>query len=284
MKVSNDIYNKVWKASLPLSVFLFAFLFGACDHIAEDEQLIKVEKVIPPTPEDDPEKPTAATRNILIEDFTGQKCVNCPDGTKIIDQLQEAYPDRIIAVGIYSGPFGKTPTGGLLPLSTQMGCDYYDHWKIPSQPYGMVSRGEPISHTQWMTAVNNEIGFISEIKMDIEAVLKAKNINITVKEKSLGGGFDGKVQVWVLEDGIVGVQYMPDGSINKEYIHNHVFRTAVNGMWGEDVAIGQEESKSQSYAQAVDDAWNTENLSIVAFIYNSDGVEQAAKVKVKNEE
>ena len=35
----------------------------ACSHIDEDERLIYV-------------KPVAASRNVLIEDFTGQRCVN----------------------------------------------------------------------------------------------------------------------------------------------------------------------------------------------------------------
>ncbi len=273
MKVSNYIYNKVLAASLPIAILLLPSIFAACDHIADDEQLIEVRQ---------PDiKPTSTARNILIEDFTGQKCVNCPDGTKIIESLQNVYPDRIIAVGIYSGPFGKTPTGGLLPLSTKMGCDYYDYWKIPSQPYGMVNRGGPISHTKWMNAVNTELGYLSEIKMDLEATLQESIISITVKETSLGGAFNGNLQVWLLEDSIVGTQYMPDGSINKAYIHNHVFRTAVNGMWGDKFTLAKEESKTQMLTQSVDAAWKKTNLSIVAFIFNDDGVEQAVKTKVK---
>jgi hypothetical protein len=35
--------------------------------------------------------------------------------------------------------------------------------------------------------------------------------------------------------------------------------------------------------QTADPAWNSANLSVVAFVYNDNGVEQAAKVPVKVE-
>ena len=85
----------------------------------------------------------------------------------------------------------------------------------------------------------------------------------------------------VLEDGITAMQLMPDGSANREYVHNHVLRTAVNGAWGESFTINEGETKQQTLSQAVDSKWNTANLSIVAFVYNDDGVEQAVKTKVR---
>jgi hypothetical protein len=39
----------------------------------------------------------------------------------------------------------------------------------------------------------------------------------------------------------------------------------------------------QTLTQAVDASWNTANLSIVAFVYNDNGVEQAVKTKVISE-
>ena len=76
-------------------------LFFACSHIADDEQLIYVAPNIPDDP--NPNSPTSTLRTVLLEDFTGQKCVNCPKGTKVIEQLQEAYGDYFIAVGIHGG-------------------------------------------------------------------------------------------------------------------------------------------------------------------------------------
>ncbi len=62
-------------------------------------------------------------RAVLIEDFTGQKCVNCPNGTTLINDIVETYgEDNVIAVGIHSGPLSKDGEDG---LATETGNDYY---------------------------------------------------------------------------------------------------------------------------------------------------------------
>lgn len=267
-------------------LFLFALLpmFIACDHINEDEQLIEVETAIPGPEAAPDEKPTATARTVLLEDFTGQRCVNCPKGTKIIEQLQETYEDRFIAVGIYWEP--KPITNG---LANELGNEYYNHWELNYQPVGLINRGGAVNYTDWAKEVREGLGFLSEIKMELEATLKGDNIEIIVKEESYAN-YSGKLQVWVIEDGIIATQLMPDapdenpewtGGAKADYVHNHVLRAAVNGPWGEDFSIAMDEQKTQTMTQAVDAKWNTDNLSVVAFVYNDDGVEQAVKSKVE---
>ena len=124
-------------------------LFFACDHIDEADRLIEVS--IDNTGEN------AIYKNILIEDFTGQRCVNCPKGSQAIEQLQESdFGSRIVAVGIHSGPFGKNASGTkLLSLATQTGCDYFDYWKVEAQPGALINRQKPVLYNvlDWTTEV-----------------------------------------------------------------------------------------------------------------------------------
>ncbi len=266
------------KGIIPFYLVALLPFFIACSHIDEDEQLIEVNNVIP-TPE--PEVyPTATGRNVLLEDFTGQRCPNCPKGTAIIEQLQEAYGERVIAVAIHGGPLGFKGSATVKGLATDFGDEYYDHWKLEYQPVGLIDRGGATNYTDWLKAVKDELGYVSEIKMELEATLKGDQIEINVKEEAYTN-FSGKLQVWVLEDGIVALQTMPEGNNNREYVHNHVLRTPVNGTWGEDFSISQKEKKEQTLTQAVSADWNPANLSIVAFVYNDYGVEQAIKTRVK---
>ena len=57
---------------------LVAFGLIACDNIAEEDRLI-----YEPLPE--------VNRSVLIEDFTGQRCVNCPTAADEIQKLQKEY-------------------------------------------------------------------------------------------------------------------------------------------------------------------------------------------------
>lgn len=247
----------------------------ACDHIDDNDRLIYVE-------------PETVKRCVLLEDFTGQKCVNCPRGTKVIEQLQEAYCEGIIAVGIHSGPLGFKGNATTLGLATDLGDEYYNHWQLEYQPVGLINRHGAVNYTDWMTKVREEMTKTSTIDMSLEASLSGNQITINVTETSLGDTYDGKLQIWVLEDSITATQTRHDPidddnvTINdKNYVHNHVLRCAVNGAWGESVTFDANESKTQTYQQAVDAAWNAAHLSIVAFVYNDNGVEQAIRKVVR---
>ena len=90
----------------------------------------------------------------------------------------------------------------------------------------------------------------------------------------------GKLQLWVVEDGIVASQ-IDHGSLKKNYVQNHVFRAAVNGTWGEDVTLMPQINQTTTASIAIKDNWNAANLHIVAFVYNDkDGVLQAQKAEV----
>jgi hypothetical protein len=144
-----------------------------------------------------------------------------------------------------------------------------------------------------MTKVREEMTKTSTIDMSLEASLNGNQITINAKETSLGGSYNGKLQIWILEDSITATQTRPDPIDNdnvtindKNYIHNHVLRDAVNGHWGEDLSLDANEPKKQTYSYEIpiNGKWNPSHLSIVAFVYNDNGVEQAIKAKVINNE
>jgi hypothetical protein len=51
---------------------------------------------------------TNTQRNVLIEDFTGHQCVNCPASTANMEQLIATNPDHIFGLAIHAGPTGLT--------------------------------------------------------------------------------------------------------------------------------------------------------------------------------
>ena len=266
--------------------------FFACDHIDEGDRFIKMQGFA--DNEDDSTSITSTYKNILIEDFTGQRCVNCPKGSQTIEQLQESkFGSRIVAVGIHSGPFGKNASGTkLLSLATQTGCDYYDYWKVEAQPGALINRQKPIRYNvfEWTTDVINLLSAKANLSINAEAIINGNNMEISVSEKAIEN-VAGKLQVWVIEDNIVDIQTMPDapdenpdwtGGNKRDYVHNHVFRTSVNAPMGDDFSINKDEEKQQTFVQALDAAWNPANLSVVVFVYNDNGVEQVVKSKVES--
>jgi hypothetical protein len=175
-------------------------------------------------------------------------------------------------------------------LATPTGEEYNKHGGIDSWPKGLVDRnaanpaGGATNYTSWAAQVIQRL--VEEPKVDI-AVSNATydkdslKLNITVdlaaKEK-----INGHVQVWIIENNIVGYQVMPDGSNNMAYTHNHVFRAAVNGEWGEPLTLGKNDKTTVQYAVDLSgEKWVPENLAVVAFVYNEkEGVLQVVEQHV----
>lgn len=258
----------MWRRYTYTILYGICLLLAGCDHIAEDERLIY-------------EKPEPAQRVVLLEDFTGQRCPNCPTATDVIEQLQETYGDALIAVGIHGGPLAFAGNARVVGLKTDTGDEYYNHWGLDHQPVGLIDRHGSADYQYWARDVKEELAKPAPLRLEGTAVLEDNAISIRVNAKGTDGTTQGKLQVWLLEDGIKSLQLMPDGSANQEYTHSHVFRTAVNGIWGEDISVGEGETVERTMEQALDPNWNAEQLSIVAFVYNNDGVQQAVKFIVE---
>lgn len=221
-------------------------------------------------------------QRVLLEDFTGQRCVNCPRGTEIIEQLTQQLTDSVlIAVSIHGGPLAFAGNARVMGLKTAVGDEYYNYWQLEYQPVGLVNRHGAVNYTDWTASVAEALGQLSSVNMWAEASLTAEGIQISVKAEAPETAVSGRLQVWLLEDGITAMQMMPDGSTSADYVHNHVLRTPVNGIWGEEMTLGEGETKTFSLTQPLDEAWNPEQLSIVAFVCNDRGVLQVVKTKVK---
>lgn len=249
-------------------------LLASCSHIDEDERLIYV-------------KPAEVARFVLIEDFTGQNCLNCPKATETIHQLQEVYgSDSVIAVAIHSGDFGfmRGDRNRPYPLTTTLGDEYFQHWGLSAQPVGMVNRRPASDYADWGTQVHEERAKFSRVNLaaQVEYDEATRKADITVSALGTDGTVDGKLQLWLTEDSITSGQRMPDGTWNAEYLHNHVLRAAVNGAWGTDFPIEEGETRDETFTYTIpeDKDWVPEHLHVVAFIYTDAGVEQVVAEKV----
>lgn len=255
-----------------LLVTLAIIASSSCSHIDEDERYIYV-------------KPAEIGRSVLIEDFTGQKCSNCPRATSTIESLQEQYgADNVIAVGIHSGPLGFAGDAKYVGLMTDTGNEYYNSNSIPSQPYGVINRtSKSGKDSEWGTIVYNEIQKTAPVGITLSNSYDESDRTATIDVTMLGiNGVSGKLQVWLIEDGITAMQMIQDGTIDYDYTHNHVFREAVNGTWGEDVSVSEGETSTKRYTLTLNEKYVAANVSVVAFVYNDSGVQQVSKAPLIN--
>ena len=272
---------KIGKISYILCSLAVASAFTACDPIDEDERYVAGETV-------------SAERNVLIEDFTGQYCVNCPNAHEIIDQLKAGdNGNAIIAVSIHAGSSAiKAPMG----LKTDEGDEYANKWNIMTYPKGVIDRVATKDYLDWGSEVSEELKKEAKLGIELSATLSEDGSSITINTVMQPfEHIEGKLQLWITESGIVKMQQMPGGEYDSKYVHNHVFRSSVNDTWGEEVTL---EAKTPTTLTHTFDLsghknnttpieklnyWNPENLSIVAFVYNDkEGVLQVVEAPVKS--
>ncbi|MDE6717966.1 MAG: Omp28 family outer membrane lipoprotein [Muribaculaceae bacterium] len=273
---NNTLFSK---SLIAAACALFSSAFVACDNIDEDDRYREVEAV-------------AAERAVLIEDYTGQNCVNCPDAHEVIEALEEQYGEDVIAVSIHAGDgfvINRDMTrfaSGFIGLGTPEGAHYYSLNELKSNPIGIINgRGGAQDYKSWAGVVRNELERPTELAIDLSATLNPDSNEIDIDVQLLPhGDLNGQLYVWILESDIVARQKTSTGMI-KDYVHNNVFRAAVNDVDGESVSLESGVHFNADYSIAVRDneeeKWVPENMSVIAFLKTANGVENVAKAKVQ---
>lgn len=252
------------KRIIPLLIAYVAILFSSCANVDEGDRYIKVES-------------SEAKRAVLVEEFTGQKCINCPEAHEQLAQIQKEYgEDKVIAVCIHASALA------VAPLKTQVGEEYYKHWKGDGVPGAVINRsGRMQQVSAWAGIINSELQKPTSVSLSMTNKYDAANRQLSIDVNALSREkFDGKLQVWIVEDGIVAKQLLKGNRVDANYVHNHVFRAAVNGTWGTDIALQENVEAKSNFSIQLDAKWNEKNISIVTFVYNDSGVQQVIKQHV----
>lgn len=241
-------------------------LFSCSDVIPADERYVELPFV-------------EAKRSILIEDFTGQFCSNCPEAHKVISDLQAQYDDAVIAVAIHAGHFGiaEGSNPNFVGLMQSEGSTYAAHWGVEAYPAGVINRTSGLlKHTEWAAYARQALTKDSQVSIDLSA--EAVDDSIVVRtELQSATALNAKLQLWITESNITTVQ-QNGGTLDLNYVHHHVYRASVNGVWGEEVTLPADTPFTGEHRIALRDNWDIDNLSVVAFVYNeADGVLQVAE-------
>ncbi|MDL2262766.1 Omp28-related outer membrane protein [Bacteroidales bacterium OttesenSCG-928-I21] len=223
-------------------------------------------------------------RKIVIYDFTGHKCKNCPNGHKTLKNLTDLYGEAIVPIAIHCTYFAIPDNQYTYDFRTDIG-DYlggrdfeFGYYGELPLPIGLVNNlaSENLSAIEsWGTLAAKYVSlypeFLINLKSEVSNDKISSEINITT---NIANNRKLSVIAFLLEDKIYQLQYSSQGDI-ENYEHNHVLRAGFNGAFGEEIknnnnttSIGSEFTKS--YSINISEQWNIENCSVVAFVYDTD--------------
>lgn len=251
-------------------------VFSACDIIDEPYQ---------ENPNGGPDTTTTVMRKVLIEEFTGVHCGNCPNGAIYAHQIEEAYADKAISIGVHSGSFA-IPSAGEQDFRTEVGTALYDYYGVASlgTPNGLVNR-TPNSNimvlppASWATAAVTQLAVPAEVKIeltpDYDETTRTITLTTDITYLQNQGSDANKLTVYIVEDEIIAPQtwYGHDPGKVEDYEHNNVLRASMNGTWGEVISQAgavKGDKKSKELTYKIPENWKAENIKLVAFVSNDD--------------
>lgn len=251
---------------------------AACDPVDEANRFTKVDELVP-----DSGQTEQIERKVLVEEFTGQFCPNCPLGHKMLDNIKTLYGKRVVIVSIHAGDQAfDDPDYG---LKTPEGDTYASAYGLDAYPFAVINRDKSTAtdiRAAWQGSVAKILQKEAPASIALTAYVDGSNIVVESCLNAGTGTVAGKYQLWVTENNITALQEDAEQGYIADYVHNHVYRASVNGIGGETVTCA-EAGTQLTHSIALDSRWDKENLSIVAFIYDKDGVLQAAEAEVEQQ-
>ena len=254
-----------------LNLLLIVAFFGACDIVEEPFATNGGTPV-------DTSSPTTFIKKILVEDYSGHTCSNCPNAARELDALIDIYGDKIVPITIHVGktyarPFHISQAPKYqYDFRTETGESWDNLFQITNLglPKGMINRiGVPNSThgaevTNWNSIIqsvaSDEPDFGITISSDINGNVGSVDVNIKVLN-DIGGDFN--LVLCLTEDSIINWQKDVEAFPNVDvefYVHKHVFRTSINSAWGE--------------ALQTNNVYNTDEEIDKSYTINLDNLEQ----------
>lgn len=263
-----------------MGLLTFLFFLGSCDKI---EPPYTTENLNQPPDQEQVE------RNILLEEFTGHQCPNCPEGTNTSKTLSDFYGDRLVIVSIHAGFFAN-PMGSTFQYDfrTNAGDELNAYFGVELNPVGMVNR-RPfdgsllLGHTAWGSAITEFTDNDPYFQINVSGTASNNNedfdLEVTVKAlKNLEETHH--LVVLITEDKIIKPQKTNDPNIENgvimDFEHNHVLRKTITNIWGDPLKespLEVNEQITRSYTMELEQEWNAENCHIVAYVFNSETLE-----------
>lgn len=269
-----------------LILLIFSVIITACDVIEEPYT----------KPVDNNGNGEEVLQKVLLEEFTGHQCPNCPAAAKEASDLHDYYGDRFIIIAYHAGWFARTTADFPTDYRTAIGEEFNSFFQVTSYPKGMINRklynsSLLLNPLDWGSAIESIVYNEPRVRLDITKTYIPTNRFLTVNAtvKSLTDVNPLNVSVFVTESNLVSPQKVsgdsnyPDGLI-PEYVHNHVFRGSLNGAWGSSAfsqGVGANRTETITVSGTLNESWIPENIEIVCFAYDASTGEVIQVEKIK---
>lgn len=189
--------------------------------------------------------PTPEPHNVLIEEFTGQSCPNCPAAHETVKGFVGSNPGRVNVIALYKYNFPQTkpPKGAVYDLRDSAASIIADkiYTSVGFMPSAGIDRIPAagsllLPTTLWAASFNTALSGATAINLKVTGIWdstlnQATVVAITTYTKSTT--FKQNLTIVVVEDSIIDKQEYPSSDpnfplgVNDKYIFTSVLRDIV---------------------------------------------------------
>ncbi len=268
------IWLKFFSAALATTL-----LFSSCEEIGPTIDLTgktTVDTTYVATQIEAPQQ-----KNVLLEEFTGVKCINCPAGHELIENLKGQYGQRLLVVSAHSD-FLASPYDGDPDLRNEDAEDLENLLgPLLAKPSAAIDRvlfsGESsklVLTQKWASFVDQQINSTTPVNIHIETSFKSNGrdldavvtIHYTEEESA-----ENKLTVMLLEDNIVTLQLDHPG-IDSNYVQNRVLRKILTSVNGLTITATREQGRvvvTSFQEEGLPSDWKENDMRVVALVHRS---------------
>jgi len=281
--------NIIKISNLFLSTLIIAFFISACDKVDEPykkPQAIPVDTTGVLSGETITD--TIDKKVVLLEDYTGHTCVNCPKAHVKAHDLLQKYGNQLVVMAVHQGVFALPEASGYYTYDFRVlptVDDWNQVWGITGYPAGLINRTKyngsyVTTYSSWDEKIGDIVTTLPDVIIKIKnyynSTSKKYTTRINTKFKTdLNGNY--KLSVCLIEDSIIKPQKNNDSTIGPtpdilNYVHMHVLRDVVNSTWGTTIvngSIAADSSINNAFTLTLKSEWIEEHIFVVAFIYDA---------------
>ena len=235
----------------------------------------------------------AFVRIPLMEEFTEQKCPNCPYLAYYLDQAREVYAKPNLYVAHHAGynnrdAFTIQADKDLLYLFGDQGtfnpAITYNRSYLTGQNYAvMAAHGEP-TYTNYLNDIVEAANQPAMAKVLVDADMTDGKLRCTVRgavnRQIVANGTPVYLTTYFVEDSIPTTEYIQDGldaddapaDLVERFRHNGIIRKQLNtANLGDQLTFASGSEFSVTYPEVeIADTWKTKNMQVIAFVHYYD--------------
>ena len=226
---------------------------------------------------------TPQNRKVVLEEFTGVNCGNCPDGHRRANALRDAHPGEVFLINIHQGSYAypaeidlRTNYGDA--LASQAGINSYPNATINRHSFnGSIAVAD---RTAWTSLSEGLLSTEAYANIAAKATVdwQTREMQVTVQVYYTGNSpaSTNYLNVALLQDYIYGPQAGMNANMEQvdgnQYVHMHALRDLITGQWGEEITTTTQGSfVEKTYTYTIPEAVREVpvemgNISVVAFL------------------